>query len=165
MRFSWTDCRGSEASQHSYAARGRLLSCCRCTRSQSPRSGLPPPRPRRPNWSREVVSGRLQTSCQSQDPIGLGLSPRRSGCTPSTAECARHPRRSAAPATGAVRPSSRPPSAPRTRVACQSPDRKTHVPRTDDGAVPLLHEDVVAVREAVRARPVSDALLALLELL
>ena len=34
----------------------------------------------------------------------------------------------------------------------------------DDGAVPLAHEDVVAVLEAVGARAVADALLALLEL-
>jgi len=36
---------------------------------------------------------------------------------------------------------------------------------TDDGTVPVRHEDIVAVLEAIGARSVSDALLALLEFL
>ena len=36
---------------------------------------------------------------------------------------------------------------------------------TDDGTVPVRHEDIVAVLEAIGARSVSDALLTLLEFL
>jgi len=36
---------------------------------------------------------------------------------------------------------------------------------TDDGAVPVGHEDIFAVLEAIGARSVTDALLTLLELL
>lgn len=36
---------------------------------------------------------------------------------------------------------------------------------SDDSAVPVAHHDIVAVLEAIRARAIADALLALLELL
>jgi hypothetical protein len=36
---------------------------------------------------------------------------------------------------------------------------------TDDGAVPVGHEDIVAILEPVGARSISDALLALFEFL
>ena len=36
---------------------------------------------------------------------------------------------------------------------------------TNDGAIPIGHEDIVAVLEAIRARSVADALLTLFELL
>lgn len=34
---------------------------------------------------------------------------------------------------------------------------------TDDGSIPVAHEDVVSIFETVRARAITDALLALLE--
>jgi hypothetical protein len=34
---------------------------------------------------------------------------------------------------------------------------------TDNGAVPVGHEDIIAILEAVRARSIPDALLALFE--
>jgi hypothetical protein len=37
--------------------------------------------------------------------------------------------------------------------------------RSDDGSVPVAHKDIVSIFEAVRARPIANALLALLELL
>ena len=37
--------------------------------------------------------------------------------------------------------------------------------RTDDGAVPVAHHDIVAIFETVRARAVSDSFFALFELL
>ena len=40
---------------------------------------------------------------------------------------------------------------------------RTYVSWTDDGTVPVRHEDIVAVLEAIGARSVSDALLTLLE--
>jgi len=40
-----------------------------------------------------------------------------------------------------------------------------YVSRADYGAVPVAHQDIIAIFEAVRARAVADALLALLELL
>jgi len=43
--------------------------------------------------------------------------------------------------------------------------RGTYVSWTDDGTVPVGHEDIVAVLEAVGARSVADALLALFEFL
>lgn len=39
----------------------------------------------------------------------------------------------------------------------------THMSWTDDCAVPVAHHDIVAILETVRARPVTNALLALLE--
>jgi hypothetical protein len=36
---------------------------------------------------------------------------------------------------------------------------------TDDGAIPVGHEDIIAILEAVRARSIANALLALFELL
>lgn len=42
---------------------------------------------------------------------------------------------------------------------------KTHMPRPNNGAVPVAHQDIVRVLETVGARPVANALLALLELL
>lgn len=36
---------------------------------------------------------------------------------------------------------------------------------TDDGAVPVGHEDIIAILEAVRARSIADAFLALFEFL
>ena len=39
------------------------------------------------------------------------------------------------------------------------------MPWADDCAIPVAHHDIVAILEAVRARAVADALLALLELL
>ena len=41
----------------------------------------------------------------------------------------------------------------------------TYVAWTDDGAVPVGHEDVIAILEAVRARSIADSLLALFEFL
>ena len=35
--------------------------------------------------------------------------------------------------------------------------------RTDDGAVPAGHEDIIAILEAIRARSIADAFLAFLE--
>jgi hypothetical protein len=40
-----------------------------------------------------------------------------------------------------------------------------YVPWADDRAVPVAHQDIVAVLEPIRARAIADALLALLELL
>ena len=42
---------------------------------------------------------------------------------------------------------------------------RTYVAWTDDGAVPIGHEDIIAILEAVRARSIADALLAFFELL
>ena len=42
-------------------------------------------------------------------------------------------------------------------------EERTYVSWTDDGTVPVRHEDIVAVLEAIGARSVSDALLTLLE--
>ena len=36
---------------------------------------------------------------------------------------------------------------------------------TDDGAIPVGHEDIVAVLEAIRTRSVADALLSFFEFL
>ena len=36
---------------------------------------------------------------------------------------------------------------------------------TDDGAVPVGHEDIIAILEAIRARSIADTLLAFLEFL
>jgi hypothetical protein len=44
-------------------------------------------------------------------------------------------------------------------------EMSTYVSWTDYGAVPVGHEDIVAVLEAIRARSVADTLLALFELL
>ena len=44
-------------------------------------------------------------------------------------------------------------------------EERTYVSWTDDGTVPVGHEDIVAVLEAIGARSVSDALLTLLEFL
>jgi hypothetical protein len=41
----------------------------------------------------------------------------------------------------------------------------TYVAWTNDGAVPVGHEDVIAIFETVRARPIADALLAFFEFL
>lgn len=41
----------------------------------------------------------------------------------------------------------------------------THMSWTNNSAVPVAHHDIVRVLETVRARAVSDTLLALLELL
>ena len=41
----------------------------------------------------------------------------------------------------------------------------THMSWPDDRAVPLAHHHVIAVLEAIRARAIANALLALLELL
>jgi hypothetical protein len=41
----------------------------------------------------------------------------------------------------------------------------TYVAWTDDGAVPVGHEDVIAILETIRARPIADALLSLFEFL
>lgn len=38
--------------------------------------------------------------------------------------------------------------------------RGTYVTWTDDGAVPVGHEDIIAILEAIRARSITDALLA-----
>jgi hypothetical protein len=43
--------------------------------------------------------------------------------------------------------------------------RGTYVSWTDDGTVPVGHEDIVAVLEAIGARSIADALLAFFELL
>jgi hypothetical protein len=50
-------------------------------------------------------------------------------------------------------------------IARGADKRNTYVSWTDDGAVPVGHEDIVAVLEAIRARSVADALLTLFELL
>ena len=39
----------------------------------------------------------------------------------------------------------------------------TYVAWTDDGAVPVGHEDIIAILEAIRARSVADALFAFFE--
>jgi hypothetical protein len=39
----------------------------------------------------------------------------------------------------------------------------TYVTWTDDGAVPVGHEDIIAILEAIRARSITDALLAFFE--
>ena len=44
-------------------------------------------------------------------------------------------------------------------------EERTYVSWADDGTVPVRHEDIVAVLEAIGARSVSDALLALLKFL
>jgi hypothetical protein len=44
-------------------------------------------------------------------------------------------------------------------------ERCTYVSWTDDGAVPVRHEDIVAVLETIGARSVANALLTLFELL
>ena len=44
-------------------------------------------------------------------------------------------------------------------------EERTYVSWTDDSTVPVGHEDIVAVLEAIGARSVSDALLTLLEFL
>ena len=41
----------------------------------------------------------------------------------------------------------------------------TYVAWTNDGAVPVGHEDIIAILEAVRARSIADSLLALFEFL
>jgi hypothetical protein len=41
----------------------------------------------------------------------------------------------------------------------------TYVAWTDDGAVPVGHEDVIAIFKTVRARSIADSLLALFEFL
>ena len=41
----------------------------------------------------------------------------------------------------------------------------TYVSWTDDSAVPVRHEDIIAVLEAIRTRSVTDALLSFFELL
>jgi hypothetical protein len=41
----------------------------------------------------------------------------------------------------------------------------TYVSWTDDSAIPVRHEDIVAVLEAIRTRSVADALLSFFELL
>lgn len=43
--------------------------------------------------------------------------------------------------------------------------KETYVAWTDDGAVPVGHEDIIAILEAIRARSIADALLALFEFL
>ena len=43
--------------------------------------------------------------------------------------------------------------------------RGAYMSWADDCAIPVAHHDIVAILEAVRARAVADALLALLELL
>jgi hypothetical protein len=40
----------------------------------------------------------------------------------------------------------------------------TYVAWTDDGAVPVGHEDIIAILEAIRARSIADAFLAFFEL-
>ena len=44
-------------------------------------------------------------------------------------------------------------------------ESSTYVSWTDDSAIPVGHEDIVAVLEAIRARSVADALLSFFELL
>jgi hypothetical protein len=44
-------------------------------------------------------------------------------------------------------------------------EKSTYVSWANDGAVPVGHEDIVAVLKTVGTRPVADALLTLLELL
>jgi len=39
----------------------------------------------------------------------------------------------------------------------------TYVAWTNDGAVPVGHEDIIAILEAIRARSIADALFALFE--
>jgi hypothetical protein len=39
----------------------------------------------------------------------------------------------------------------------------TYVARTNDGAVPVGHEDIIAILEAIRARSIADAFLAFFE--
>jgi hypothetical protein len=58
-------------------------------------------------------------------------------------------------------------SLPMIHESCerQATGMSTHVSRANDRPVPIGHEHVVAVLEAVRARAIADALLALLELL
>ena len=41
----------------------------------------------------------------------------------------------------------------------------TYVTWTDDGAVPVGHEDIIAILETIRARSIADTLLAFLEFL
>ena len=50
-------------------------------------------------------------------------------------------------------------------IGYESGERCTYVSWTDDSTIPVRHEDIVAVLEAIGTRSVADALLSFFELL